>query len=65
MSRGKRARMQMLARQKREKAAKEQALARQVMENKLKRRIELQGAHSGFIFLVWVKVVVLLLVQYC
>ncbi|XP_012935525.1 uncharacterized protein LOC101848029 [Aplysia californica] len=42
MSRGKRARMQLLARKKREKAAREQALARQIMENKLKRRMELQ-----------------------
>ncbi|GFS02191.1 bromodomain adjacent to zinc finger domain protein 2B [Elysia marginata] len=42
MSRGKRARMQMLARRKREKAQREHALARQVMETKLKRRMELQ-----------------------
>ncbi|RUS91216.1 hypothetical protein EGW08_001022, partial [Elysia chlorotica] len=42
MSRGKRARMQMLARRKREKAQREHALARQVMEGKLKRRMELQ-----------------------
>ncbi|KAI8778112.1 bromodomain adjacent to zinc finger domain protein 2B [Biomphalaria glabrata] len=42
MSRGKRARMQMLARQRREKAAREQAMAQQVMDLKLKRRMELQ-----------------------
>nr|KAG5701531.1 hypothetical protein BaRGS_024781 [Batillaria attramentaria] len=42
MSKGKRARMQMLARKKCEKQLRQQALAKQVMEAKLKRRQEQQ-----------------------
>ena len=43
MSKGKRARMQMLARKKNEKHLRQQALAKQMMEAKYRKRQEQQG----------------------
>lgn len=52
MSKGKRARMQMLARKKNEKQLRQQALAKAAMEEKLKRRLEQQGMCCCFCFLM-------------